>query len=233
MNDAIIVQCEQGSEQWFMSRSGAITASHFKEARGKLKRASKGKKAGDWSDAAENYAFTVAVERITGEPFQMDKFATPEMKRGNTLEPLARARHAMEIGQSIEQIGIVISADKRFAASPDGFIGDDGGSEYKCLVAASSLRPVLFNEDLSDYMDQIQGGMWLCDRDWWDFVVYAPQLEMLGLDFIRKRVVRDQSYINALVNDLEDFDILVEQTKQKLLKISAEGWCDTNANESV
>ncbi len=90
------------------------------------------------------------------------------------------------------------------------------------------MRPVLFHEDLSEYIDQIQGGMWLCDRDWWDFVVYAPQLEPLGLDFIRKRVTRDQAYIDALVLDLEDFDILVEWTKKKLLQISADGWCDTN-----
>ena len=228
MEKPIIINCEQGSEEWFVSRCGAITASHFGDARAKLKRASQGKKAGDWSVAAENYAFKVAVERITKEPFELNKFATPEMKRGNTLEPIARARHAMEIDQDIEQIGIVISADGRFAASPDGFIGEDGGSEYKCLVAASSLRPVLFHEDLSEYIDQIQGGMWLCDRQWWDFVVYAPQLEPLGLDFIRKRVTRDQAYIDALVLDLEDFDILVEWTKKKLLQISADGWCDTN-----
>jgi len=225
----IIVKCEQGTEEWFQSRCGSISASHFKDARSKMKQNRGGKKVGDWTMAAEHYAYKIAVERIIGEPLLSDTFTAYATERGKALEPQARALHALKIGHPIQEIGLAKTDDERFSASPDGLIGDDGGSEYKSLYAPSSLVPIFFNNDISEFEDQVQGGMWICDREWWDFVVYCPQLKMIGLEFNRKRVYRDQQYINALENDLEDFDVLVEQTKARLIQLGIDGWCDSNA----
>lgn len=263
----IVIDCEQGTEEWLVARSGSISASRFKEARSKIgglderqkkyvdfvlggmpekdaakeagfktppkaesvKKALNGERAWSWSDTAKNYAFELAVERLNGEPFKDAKFSSYAMQRGNALEPVARSRHALEIGQPIEEVGTVKSDCERFSASPDGLIGEDGGSEYKCLVAPASLRSVLFEDDISDFMDQIQGGMWLTNRQWWDFVLYAPQLEIVGLDFCRMRVERDEQYIAELVSDLEEFDELVESMKKRLQELGEEGWSDSNA----
>jgi hypothetical protein len=208
--------------------AAAAEAAGFKKppTAASVKKALDGEQVWSWSETAKNYAFKLAVERITDEPFELNRFQTPEMKRGNALEAAARARHALEIETEVIEVGIVKTLDGRFGASADGFIGEDGGAEYKCLVAASSLRSVIFEQDISEYIDQIQGGLWLTGRKFWDFAVYAPQLSAVGLDFIRKRVQRDDAFIAALVEDLEDFDILVKQTMDQLHKISTEGWSD-------
>src|ERR1051326_347485 len=46
-----------------------------------------GEKVGDWSDAAKDYAFRLAIERISGKPLD-EGFETWSMKRGHELEPV-------------------------------------------------------------------------------------------------------------------------------------------------
>jgi hypothetical protein len=53
-----------------------------------VKRAIAGEKVGDPSDAALNYAFRLAIERISGTPLD-EGFETWQMKRGHDLEPAA------------------------------------------------------------------------------------------------------------------------------------------------
>ena len=103
-------------------------------------------------------------------------------------------------------------------ASPDGLIGADGGAEYKCLVSPERLRDTLVLNDISDFMDQVQGGMWITGRKWWDFCIYCPALAPVGRDFSRWRVPRDDEYIAALEQDLIEFSCLVDTYEQELRK---------------
>ena len=61
----IIVNCAQGSEEWHQERAGVITASMFGDARAKLK---SGPNKGEPTAKAQDYAFRLAVERISGKP---------------------------------------------------------------------------------------------------------------------------------------------------------------------
>lgn len=201
----IIIQCAQGSDEWHSARAGVITASMFKVARERLK---SGKNAGDFTQTAKKYAFTLAIERISGQPLN-EGFETWQMKRGHELEPMARARHEEEAGVIVVQAGFVTTDDGCFGASADGLIGDDGGSEYKCLLSPDSLMPVLLEDDIAEFMDQIQGCMWITGRKWWHYGLYCPALADINLDLYWKNIPRDDDYIEALERDLIEFRALV------------------------
>lgn len=208
----IVYDAPQGSPEWLASRAGVVTASMFVEARKKLK---SGPKKGLFSEAAESYAFRLAVERISGTPLD-EGFSTWAMKRGQELEPAARAEIEVKLGVFIDAAGFVCTDDLKFGASADGFIDLDGGVEIKCLVDPSRIRNVILNNDISEYMDQIQGGMWITGRKWWQFALYCPALEPVGLHLWMKRVERDDNYINEMELDLLEFEKLVSQNEKAL-----------------
>ena len=212
----IVHRAPQGSPECHAARAGCITASMFRVAREKLKT---GANKGNPSAAANDYAFRLAVERISGQPLD-EGFETWQMRRGHEMEPAARFAHECAVGVIVEPCGFVTTDDGLFGASADGLIGDHGGAEYKCLVSPEKLRDVYLTGDLSDYMDQVQGGMWITGRRWWDFCVYCPALEPIGRALFHRRVERDDDWIEAMETDLWSFAGLVQKNVE-LLKVAA------------
>jgi hypothetical protein len=186
----IIVDCDQGSEEWHKARTGAITASNFAECRKTL---ASGKNKGEHSAKAKQYAFKLAIERISGELLSEDKFDTWEMKRGRELEPEARLYYEDEKGVLVQQTGFVLTDDKLFGASVDGLVGDKGMCEYKCFVGPSSLMPILLENDISDCIDQVQGGMWITGRIYSHFVLYCPALKSINKHLTIFEIERDNN----------------------------------------
>jgi len=207
----LIIDCVQGSEEWHKARAGCITASNFAECCELLK-------SGGYSAKAKQYAFKLAVERISGELLQEDKFETWEMRRGRELEAPARYAHEQKIGVMVEQCGIVKTDDGLFGASVDGLIGNDGCSEYKCFVSPSSLMPILLDEDISDCNYQVHGQLWLTNREWSDFVLYCPALAKIGKDLTIFRVYRNNEFIAQMEQKLLKFNDLVNEYEAKLRK---------------
>ena len=80
---------------------------------------------------------------------------------GYELELDVCMEHEVAIGFLVECAGFVMIDDGKFGVSVDGLIGADGGSEYKCLVLFERLCIVLFDGDLFDFIDQVQGCMWI------------------------------------------------------------------------
>lgn len=208
----ILHTAPQGSPEWHAARAGVITASMFSTCRQKLK---SGPSKGEFAAAAGDYAFRLAVERISGQPLD-EGFETWAMRRGHELEPAARLEHELAIGVVVQPAGFVTTDDNLFGASADGLIGEDGGAEYKCLVDPSRLRRVLMTGDISEFMDQIQGGMWITGRRYWDFCLYCPALERIGLQLWHRRVDRDDSYIDQMEMDLIAFERLVSENERAL-----------------
>lgn len=209
----IIIDCEQGSKEWFDGRVAVTTASMFSECRKKMK---SGANKGQHSAAAKQYAFRLAIERISGERLEEDKFETFEMRRGRELEPEARLAHETKEGILVEQTGLVLTDDHKFGASADGLIGDDGVAEYKCFIGPSSLMPILLDGDMSSCTDQVQGQLWITGRKWSHFVLYCPALKVIGKDLTIIEVERDDDYIEALEADMWEFDRLVTKYEQQL-----------------
>lgn len=185
-----------------------------------IQRALKGEKIGDWSDAAKDYAFRLAVERISGKPLD-EGFETWAMARGRELEPAARMEHESITGLMVDRAGFVLTDDRLFGASADGLIQQDGGSEYKCFVSPEKLRAFHIDFDPSAVMDQVQGCMWITGRKWWDLGVYCPALESIGKQLWLQRFERDDNYIETMVDDLLSFAAFVAEYETTLRRKAA------------
>ena len=204
---------EQGSVEWKKARAGVVTASMFHTATQKLK---VGAKKGEPTEAAHDYAFRLAIERISCEPID-ESFETWAMARGRELEAEARSAHEWHAGVIVDPCGFICTDDGLFGASADGLIGDDGGAEYKCLVSPARLRKALMLNDTHEFMFQVQGGMWITGRSWWDFCIYTPFLESIGKELTRWRIKRDDEFIKQMELDLIEFSKLVDKYEYDLM----------------
>ena len=138
------------------------------------------------------------------------------MRRGHELEPEARMEHEIQTGLIVTQVGLVKTDDGVFGASADGFIGDDGGAEYKCFLAPEKLRSFHIDNDASEIMDQVQGCMWITGRKWWHIGMYCPDLKVVGRQLWWQEFKRDDDYIEKLEADLWQFKLLVDGYEEKL-----------------
>jgi hypothetical protein len=205
----IIHTYPQGSEDWLRARAGKVTASMFKDARSRLK------KTGEPTESALNYAFKVAVEAISGIPMD-EGFQTWQMRRGNELEPEARDLYVIRTGNTVDLCSFITTDCESYGASADGLIGEDGGLEIKCLVSPERIRNAILNYDISEWIDQVQGGMWITGRKWWDFVIYCPALSGVGRELTIWHIERDDDYIAQLESDLGAFTGIVNSFIDKL-----------------
>jgi hypothetical protein len=205
-----ILDSEQGSEQWHIDRAGVITASMAVVIRKRLA-------SGELSQAAEKYAFRLAVECIAGMPLD-DTYKTAYMKRGNRLEVDARIIHEARTGDLITEVGLVKPDCGNYGASADGFIGSTGGAGYKCFVAPEKLMKIWLLGDVSETMDQMQINMWLSGREWWHFGLYCPGMASVGRELTIIPAMRDDAYIALMVVELEEFNNLVEKYRIQILE---------------
>lgn len=208
----IVLNHPQGSDDWLRARCGVITASRFADARSKLQKASKNGAAGDPTGDAIKYAWLIAFETIAREPLD-ETFVTYAMRRGRDLEPQARAVYEARTGAYIDEVSLILTEDSRFGYSADGFRDDDGLIEIKCPLACDKLGNVWANPDEAhlEYLDQINGGLWITGRKYCDLIVYCPWLAPVGKDLFVKRIHRDENAIEALEADLVGFMRLVDR----------------------
>lgn len=198
----------QGSDQWLADRKGLITGSRFKDARDRLKTTGKPSK------ACLDYARDVARERVGGCP--PSKFQNAAMRTGTEQEPLARLAYEEETGNVVQEVGFITDDDRLFGMSPDGLIGSDGVLEVKTLVSSDTLFTALVESDISAYLDQCLGYLWLLGREWVDLALWAPDMEHLGLQLTIHRIKRDETAIEKLEADMLLFASMVTQHENKL-----------------
>ena len=256
----ILIECEQGSEEWHAARAGVGTASNASRMRSRkgeltaqqlayvaalrsgeaeadariaagyknkptfsgLEQALQGLPVGEPGDAAITEAWTVAIERIAGQPLRSD-YESFAMKRGKYLEQLARAAYEERYGCLVMESGLMLTDDRRFGYSTDGavmpFTGrPKGGIEVKCPTAPEKLGAIWTKPDLAEaeYIDQIDMGMWITGWHWVDLIVYCPWLESVGKHLFVKRIWRDDDRIEALESDLMGWLQLVDQFEAAL-----------------
>lgn len=195
----------QGSDAWLQARRGLITGSRFRDARDR-------KRDGSLSAAAMGYAQDLARERCGG--LLLPVFPTPAMRIGTEQEPAARFAYELQTGQVVTQCGFFSRGD--FGVSPDGLVGDDGLIEIKTMCSSATLFRAVVDGDVSDYMDQIEGELWLLGRQWCDLCLWAPDLGGDG-SLIVRRIKRDEARIAALAADLQGFSGIVAGMEEKLM----------------
>lgn len=182
-----------------------------------IDRALSGQRFDEPSAKALAYASLIAVETIAREPLD-DTFVTYAMRRGRELEPYARSTYEVRTGSVVEEVSLILTDDGRFGYSADGFVDDDGLIEIKCPAACDKLVQVWQNPGAAhlEYIDQINGGLWITGRKWCDLVIYCPWLAPVGKDLFVRRIHRDEAAIEELESDLVDFMRLVDANLEVL-----------------
>lgn len=202
-----IIDCVQGSIEWYAARLGLPTASEF----GTI--LSRGKNGAE-SLTRARYLRTLAAEVITGEPGE--NFETDAMRRGKTMEAEARRHYAFTRDVAPQLIGFIRNGDK--GCSPDALIDDDGALEIKTKRGDILIDVLLKDELPPEHKAQVQGVLWVAEREWLDFVAYWP-----GLPLFVKRCFRDEPYIAALASEVARFN---EEIAAVVSKIRAYGLSD-------
>jgi hypothetical protein len=190
-----IIDVEQGSEAWFAARLGIPTASAFSTI------LSSNKEAKDKKTRTE-YMRKLAGEVITGEP--MESYSNVHMERGKVQEDEARDLYAFMADCDPQRIGFVRNGDR--GCSPDSLIGDKGGLEIKTALPHIQIDRLLRGTLPAEHKAQVQGSLWLCEREFWDFVSYCPKLPLFVI-----RVQRDAEYIAQLETSVDQFNVELRQ----------------------
>lgn len=193
---------EQGTPEWFAVRAGIPTASEFHTVM------AQGRGGGE-SITRRKYMYALAGERITEEP--AENFANAAMDRGHAMEPDARRFYEFTHGVEVSQIGFIRNGGK--GCSPDALVGDSGMLEIK------TKRPNVLIEVLKsgavppEHAAQLQGALWVAEREWIDFIAYWPKMPPFT-----KRVHRDEIYIARLAKAVAEFnaelDALVDEIRK-------------------
>lgn len=204
------IECPQGTESWFAARCGKITASCFADAISTCSRKSGARDVGDPTAVAERYAADLAIERISGQPHGEPPKAWV-LERGHEMETAARRIYEGRTGAFVTEAGICLTDDGIFGYSSDGLCDDDGLIEIKAPIDSTKILAMWQTGDTSEYDHQMQGGMWITGRKWTDFIMYVPDLAAVGKDLYVKRVFRDDEFIDAMVEQLAEFDKLVSK----------------------
>jgi len=193
-----IIDCVQGTPEWFAARCGIPTASNFDKIV-----TSKGEP----SKQRTKYLYQLAGESITG--IQEETYQNATMQRGIEMEAEARNLYSMTTGEELKEVGFCLS--KGVGASPDGLVGEKGGLEIKCPNLATHVGYLLENTLPTDYFQQVQGNLLVTGREWWTFMSYYPGIKPLII-----KVNRNEIFIKSLEVELEIFCRELQQIIKKI-----------------
>lgn len=185
-----VFDMEQGSPEWFEVRRGIVTASEFHTVM------AQGRGGGD-SKTRREYMLKLMGERLTGDP--MYRYQNDHMQRGQEQEAEAREMYVFLSDLEPQQVGFIRNG--KIGCSPDSLIGDVGMLEIKTKLAHLQLEVLLGESVPPAHMAQIQGQLWVAEREWCDFVSYCPRLPLFT-----KRVFRDERYIEGIKKSVDLFE---------------------------
>lgn len=195
----------QQTPEWFKVKLGKISASNFKciLAKGEGK-------------GRNGYMNEVAAEVLTGE--KKTGYSDKNMERGNELELFARIEYSKIYGVDVEQVGWVEQESERTGCSPDGLVSSEGMVEFKCPIPTTHISYCRKKEGWTppEYKAQLQGQMWVCEREWVDFMSYCPEIN--GRYFLCVRVCRDEEYIKNLSEECDRFLAELDEVVEKMRK---------------
>jgi len=199
-------QLTQRSVEWRQLRLGSVTASRFHDVLTQPK-SKEDRESGAWSATARAYMLEKLTEFLTGVP--CDRFQSPPTRWGTEWESEAREKAIPVIK---EQFGLDVQlpvGDMAFirhpredyiGCSPDGVLGPDALLELKApWNPVNHLRTVMSGEMPKEHQAQIQGSLWIMERQCYVFCSYDPRLNGSGMSpLFYKLIPRDEEYIALL-----------------------------------
>ncbi len=199
-----IIQCQQGSDEWWEAKCGVPSASNFDRIITCVK--------GEPSTQAKAYIAELVAERVSQNPnYFSSRGVSRPMQNGVDTEPEARQAYAFLREEDVVQVGFCMTDDGRFGCSPDGLVGEDGALELKCPQLNTQVGYLIDATMPSEYKPQVHGQLIVTGRKWVDFFSYAPGLEPLLI-----RVTPDD-YTEKLRKALDKFWIDYQKAVEKLL----------------
>ena len=198
----IILDVEQGSDEWKAARLGRVTASRVADMTAKTKTG--------WGASRANYLAELVAERLTGAP--AERYTNAAMEWGSENEAAARSVYEMMTDATVEQVGAVLHPSIDMAlASPDGLVGTDGLVEIKCPSTATHIDTLLTQTIPDKYIKQMQFQMACTGRAWCDFVSFDPRMPG-DMQLFIKRVNRYDELIAELEKETRIFLAEVDAT---------------------
>jgi hypothetical protein len=201
MSKLEIFDCEQRSSDWYTLRLGLPTASEFATV------LAVGRGGGE-SKTRRTYLYKLAGERITETP--MENFSNRYMERGHELEPEARAYYSLLTDNPLRRVGFI--KNKKKGCSPDALIDINGMLEIKTQAPHLLIESIESKDIPPEHYAQLQGNLWVAEREWIDLLIYYPKMPV----YLR-RVIRDDPYIKTLEAAVdrfnEELDALVERIR--------------------
>lgn len=208
-------EIEQGSPEWLELRRGKVTGSRVADM---MKRLKGGK---TYSANRKDYAFDLALERITGELQGPDLSNVKWVQDGKEREPEARELYSFMRGLEVQTIGFAThDTVELFGASPDSLVEDDGCLEIKCPKPKTHLEYLLAGVAPEEYMPQMDAEMACTGRKWCDFVSYHPAFPAQSQLFV-VRYSRDDKRIAELEREVVAFNAEVAEIVQKIQNAKA------------
>ena len=201
----IILDHEQGSDEWFAARLGRPSASMFNKLI---------TSAGKPSTSASKYIDELVDERLNG--VRAPVYVNEHMERGTRLEPEAREYYEFLTDQKVTEYGFILDDSEEFGCSPDGLIKDndgifEGGLEVKCPA-----NMVGYHRDnksfVTKYKQQVMGCMMITGAKWWDLMAYSDKKP----HHLIIRVERDEEYIEKLAAEIDKAVTIIINETEKL-----------------
>lgn len=193
----VIIECEQGTPEWLAARLGLPTASEFRKVLAKSK---------------ELRMRTGLMRKLAGEIITgrcAESYTNWYMEQGKVNEPEALALYAFVTETKPQKVGFIRNGDT--GCSPDALLGWDGGCEIKSVLPHIQVETITADKVPPEHEAQVQGNMWVCEREWWDFVSYCPDMPL----FI-KRVERNEDFIKVIAREVAVFNRELRELVEKV-----------------
>lgn len=161
---------EQGTEEWHALRCGVLTASNMKHVITPTYKIAN-------NDKTRALVYEIAAQRITG--YTEETFQSFKMQRGHVEEEYAREVYSQRYAP-VKEMGFVTNDRLGFVIgfSPDGLVGEDGGTEMKSRDQRFQVQTIVDWEVPSEHDIQVQASLFMSERKWWDYVQYSNGMPM-------------------------------------------------------
>jgi len=206
----IVLDCQQGSEEWLEARRGIPTSSCFSKIL-----TSKGTLSSQW----DGYMNQLLAEYIDPTVSVEERVYTKAMQRGNELEPEARDFYSSITGNKVDEVGgLFLDEAKDSMCSPDGLVyAIKRGLEIKCPKLSTHVGYLRKNTCPDRYRMQVQSGMAFSGFQSWDFFSYHPSFKpfLLTVEIDVALVRTIKKTINHFIAELNKEKQAIDQNQFK------------------
>lgn len=175
-------------------------------------------KAKAWSAQRDNLRTALALESVTGKPYERIFNKPRAMEHGEVTEALCLDTYEIVTGNLVERTGFLTMPSYMAGCSLDGHVNDfEGVVEAKCPESKTHLEYLRTGKIPEQYYFQCLHNMWVTGAQWVDFCSFDPDFPQ-DIQFLCVRLNRNEpdmtSYELALNLFLAEVKVEVEEIQK-------------------